>query len=132
MFESLSVARDLGDLAGITRALEVAACLALAQQAPQLALQLAGAAARVRETTQAPHPPIDRAHFERRLAVARRSLRRTLAEAGYARGRTLPLHHSVDAALARARIARDGSAAQQSVPRLTPRELAVTGLIAGI
>ena len=130
LFESLNVARDLGDLAGITRGLEVAACLAVVQQAPRPALQLAGAAARLRETMLAPKPPADRARFERRLAVARRCLRRSLAEAAYADGSTLPLQHSIELALARARIARDGSAPQQTTFRLTPREVAVSRLIA--
>ncbi|MCA1648430.1 MAG: LuxR C-terminal-related transcriptional regulator [Chloroflexi bacterium] len=128
--ESLALARDLADRAGIVRALEGIAQLAVLRRAPRQALQLAAAAAALRETMRAPLAATDRLQLERRLAPARRTLGEPAAEAACAEGGAVPVQQAIDLALVHAQPESPARSAATGCSRLTERELTVTRLVA--
>ena len=130
LVESLMLAQKLADRASMARALEGLAQLGVVQGVPQRALQLAGAAAALRDSLRAPLAPVERSRLERRLAPARRALGERAAQAVWAEGRALPLQQAVDLALASAPAdsARRSSKRGRSV--LTAREQEVARLVA--
>jgi DNA-binding NarL/FixJ family response regulator len=128
--ESLALARDLADRAGIARALEGIAQLAVLRRVPRQALQLAAAAAAVRESMRAPLAPTDRSQLERRLAPARRTLGEPAAETAWADGGALAMQQAIDLALVHAKPEAHTRSATAGRSTLTERELAVTRLVA--
>jgi non-specific serine/threonine protein kinase len=134
--ESLEARCDLGDQWGIAESLDGFAMLAAAEQQPERALRLAGAAAALYAGAGLIVAPIRRAQTEARLEPARRALGPAAGEAWEA-GRSLPLADAVAAALAgNAPVtgvdAPAGTTAdvRSGATRLTPREAEVAECLA--
>ena len=132
--ESVSLQRELGDVQRMAFGLERFAIVAAANGRAQRALQLAGAASALREAIGTSLGAAAHSALESRLATARASLRRDLAEAAWARGRAM----SMDAAVAFALAEGEEAAADaerrrgpgESLYGLTPREREVAVRIA--
>ena len=105
--ESLAIRRELGDRIGLAESLEDFAGLAAAHGRHTEALQLAGAAAGLRDETGARPTPLARDRLEHQLAPARQALgHRAGVEAT---GRAIALDAACEAALASAaRLQPDG------------------------
>jgi predicted ATPase/DNA-binding CsgD family transcriptional regulator len=136
--ESIELSRSTGSRIGTIRGLEAFAALAAAEQRPELAVQLAAAAAALREAADLPARPGGWA--ERYLGAARSSLGGDAAGRLWAAGTGLDASAAVDLALAdpgrqagggSAAAGQPGPAAKAAAPGgLTPRELEIAGLIA--
>jgi len=127
---SLTLARELADRASMARALEGLAQLGVVQGMPHRALQLAGAAAALRDSIRAPTAPVERSRLERRLTPARRALGERAAQAAWAEGRALPLQQAVALALAGAPSDSAERFAKRGRSVLTAREQEVARLVA--
>ena len=97
--ESLAIKRELGDKWGIALSLEGFVGLAAAQAQPGRALQLAGAAAALRETIGVPLLPTEQARLERHLETAQRALSEEASAKALADGRTMTLEQAIAYAL---------------------------------
>jgi non-specific serine/threonine protein kinase len=128
--ESLALARDLADRAGVARALEGIAQLTVVRRGPRQALQLAAAAAALRESIRAPLAPADGVQLELGLAAARRSLDESAAGAAWAEGRGLEPREAIELALAQAQPDAPARFGRTRHGTLTERELAVARLVA--
>jgi predicted ATPase/DNA-binding CsgD family transcriptional regulator/DNA-binding XRE family transcriptional regulator len=128
--ESLGLARALGDQAGIARALEGIAQLAILRRAAREGVQLAAAAAALRERIRAPLSPTDRSQVELALASARQSLDEPAASAAWAEGRSLEPSRAIDLALVQAQPETPARSARSGQGTLTERELEVARLVA--
>ncbi len=128
--ESLTLAQELADRASMARSLEGLAQLDILQRAPRRALQLAGAAAALRDSIHAPLMPVERLRLERRLASARRVLGERVAQTVWAEGRVLPLQQVIDLALAGAPADSADRSAKSGRSVLTAREQEVARLVA--
>ena len=98
--ESLRIFQDLEHKGGIARLLECFACSAAAEQQPERALRLAGAAAALRQTLGAPLPRAEQTKLERGLEPARQSLTDSDSAAVWMEGWAKPLEKAVESALA--------------------------------
>ncbi|MGE5178111.1 MAG: protein kinase domain-containing protein [Bacteroidota bacterium] len=96
--DALTIYHDLGDRQGIASTLEGCAALAAARGATGRALKLAGAAASLRESIQAPISAPDEARMERFLGPARLA-QNGRAEAELRAGRALAMEDAVQLAL---------------------------------
>ncbi|MGB7876367.1 MAG: tetratricopeptide repeat protein [Anaerolineales bacterium] len=97
--ESLEINLELGDQTAIAYLFEDYGGLAAAEARPELALQLAGFAAALRESIGAPLPPAEQARVDRMLAPAREALPESLATANREVGRSLRLEQAIELAL---------------------------------
>ncbi len=134
--ESITVSRSIGSRIGVIRGLEAFATLAIREQRPDRAVQLAAAAAALRE--EARLPSLSGARTERYLAAARGLGQETIAQL-WKQGSGLDASAAVDLALS---VPDDAVAGADSGPRsrsgarppapggLTPRELEIVALIA--
>jgi hypothetical protein len=93
-----SVYLELGAKPGLACALEGFASIAAARGAHERALQLAGAAARMRADAGIPLPPPDQQDLERWLAPSREALGTAAAELAVERGTLLELDRALDLA----------------------------------
>jgi DNA-binding NarL/FixJ family response regulator len=138
--ESIELSRSIGSRVGMIRGLEAFATLALAEQRPDRAVQLAAAAAALRE---AAHLPSRSGAQTERLLAAARSLGQEAITRLWAEGSGLEASSAVELALVvpQAVAAGDGGdAAVGAPPRsgqkatasggLTPRERQIVALIA--
>jgi predicted ATPase/DNA-binding NarL/FixJ family response regulator len=137
--ESIELSRATGSRIGVIRGLEAFAALALAEQRPDRAVQLAAASAALRE--QASLPSLSGARTERYLAAAR-SLGEDVASQLWAQGSGLDASTAVELALAvpgpappdagdgAGRPAEPGAKVTAAPGGLTPRELQIAALIA--
>lgn len=132
--ESVVLQRDLGDLAGLAFVLERLAMVAATHEAPERALQLAGASAALRALLGMPPNPAARASFDARLAPAWQALQAEVAALAWQHGRAMSAERAVALALepvaARAPEPVQTSAADAEVAQLTPREREVVVLVA--
>jgi predicted ATPase/DNA-binding CsgD family transcriptional regulator len=87
--EGLLILEEIGDPGGVAQVLEAFATLATAQSRPVHALRLAGAASALRESVDAPLPDAAVMDLDRKLAPARRALRKQGADAAWTAGRLL-------------------------------------------
>ncbi|MHB8595511.1 MAG: tetratricopeptide repeat protein [Ktedonobacteraceae bacterium] len=87
--ESLSLLREIDDKEGITSCLEGFAGVIAAQREPVRAILLWGAVESLREALGSPIPPIERASYERMVAVIRAQLSEQAFAAIWAEGRTM-------------------------------------------
>ncbi len=97
--ESLAISHELGDKWLLCYLLEDIGGLAARQGQAERALRLAGAAAVLRETINAPLPPADKDKLEQMLISARRSLGKAAASVATAEGRAWSLEQAIDYAL---------------------------------
>ncbi|MAG37585.1 MAG: hypothetical protein CL878_15225 [Dehalococcoidia bacterium] len=93
--ESLQVLQEVGDRAGMARALEGCATLAAAQEQPERVLQLAGAAAALREEIGIPAGPNEQAEVERVAEGARETLSQLDADAAWALGQGMTVAQTI-------------------------------------
>jgi DNA-binding NarL/FixJ family response regulator len=121
---------------GLPETLEGFARLAAAEDQPERALRLAGAAAALREAMGTPLPPFWAADLERSLEPARQALSAEAWAAAWAAGRAMPLAHAVTEALAielpvaAAPPGPTHNLALDQAESLTARELEVAALVA--
>jgi len=97
--DSLTIFQELDHKRGIARLLDCFACLAAAQADPARSLQLAGAAAALRETFGAALSPAEQATLETKLEPVRRSLTKAAGTAVWLEGWALPMETAVAKAL---------------------------------
>jgi predicted ATPase/DNA-binding XRE family transcriptional regulator len=97
--ESLALSRDHGQKRHTALGMEELAAVACAEEQPERAARLFGAAKRLRDALGTPLPPVDRAAYERSVAAARVQLGTDAFAAAWAEGQALPLEQAVDYAL---------------------------------
>ena len=134
--ESITLSRSIGSRIGVIRGLEAFATLAIREQRPDRAVELAAAAVALRE--EASLPSLSGARTERYLAAARGLGQETVARL-WKQGSSLDASAAVDLALT---VPDDAAAGADSGSRprpgakaqapggLTPRELEIVALIA--
>src|SRR5262249_39117038 len=98
--ESLLVRQELGDRSGVAESMEGLAALDAAEQHFELAVQLAAAAAGVRETIGAPLTPQGQASLDRWSVPARKILGVEATTRAWASGRAMSGEAAVQLALA--------------------------------
>ena len=134
--ESIELSRSIGSRTGVIRGIEAFASLAVREQQPERTVQLAAAAAALREAAHL--PSLSGARTEHYLAAAR-SLRQGTIDRLWAQGSALDASAAVDLALTAPgdAAAGDGASAtarpgaKPAAPGgLTPRELQIVALIA--
>jgi DNA-binding CsgD family transcriptional regulator/tetratricopeptide (TPR) repeat protein len=107
--ESLTEAQEASDLVEISSCLErIAGVIAREGSLANVlwAAQLWGAAEKLRETVEAPIPPVERANYEGRVSAARSSIGKRIFSAYWAQGRTMTPEQA---------LARQGKAVAPSV-----------------
>jgi predicted ATPase/DNA-binding CsgD family transcriptional regulator len=125
--ESLCLRQDLGDRLGVGQSLESIAALAASERHKERAVQLAGAAAGIRDAIGAPPNRMDRALLDTWLLPLRQLLSAEAAASAWDEGRHMPVEQALDLALA----ATDDLPAQANRPALlSPREQEVAALLA--
>jgi predicted ATPase/DNA-binding SARP family transcriptional activator len=100
--ECLRPLQELGDKWDAVRALENFARLASAQEQPERATRLWGAAKALREAINSPLPPNEREEYDRDLAVVRLALGEEVFAAVWAEGRAMTLEQAMRFALSEA------------------------------
>ncbi len=136
--EGVALAIELGDRRRLAALLANLAAVA-ATEHPERAVQLAGAAAALRDAVGVRLPERERARFELRLAPCRRALDETTFAARWLEGQAMSRERIIDLALAEAREQPPEVAAPPAVTappaapgdELTRRELEVLRLLAG-
>jgi DNA-binding NarL/FixJ family response regulator len=138
--ESLLVRHELGDRSGVAESLESLAALDAAERLLELAVQLAAAAAGLRERIGAPLTPQGQVVLDGWLAPARKNLGVEAITRAWASGRAMSADAAVQLALAptpapeRERTTRssgrNGRRGPQPVAALSPREQEVAILLA--
>ena len=133
--ESLHLQQDLGNRAGIAEALESIAALAATETQAERAVQLAGAAAGIREQVGAPLSPMGRAMLDRWLVPVRQALGAETTTEAWETGRGMADEQALDLALAATEApptqsSRPPDRSAQQVARLSPREREVAALVA--
>jgi len=136
--EGLAASVELGWPWGIVSAIEGAAGMAALRDRPQIALQLAGFAARLRSNVAIPLSAAREQLLMRRLAPARRALGESPAAAAWAEGAALALEQAVARSFAELAIGEATAAGAAGPPGHTPdafggltnREREVAALIA--
>jgi non-specific serine/threonine protein kinase len=124
--ESLVLFERLGDQVGLSQGLDACAGLMVAEHQLERALQIVGAAERLRAAGQTPRSPADRATLERWLEPAYRLIDEASVATLMDRGRTL----STVEAIALAAGAPRPVGVKRGLSALTPREVEVAALIA--
>jgi predicted ATPase/DNA-binding CsgD family transcriptional regulator/tetratricopeptide (TPR) repeat protein/DNA-binding XRE family transcriptional regulator len=132
--ESLQIRHEFGDGSGIADSLESIGALMAASQ-PERAVQLAGAAARIRETIGTRPSPMGRALVDRWIIPLRQVLDAEETSLAWEAGRTTPLDRAIELALAATetlptRSLRSSTHQGQQVTVLSPREQQVAALLA--
>jgi predicted ATPase/class 3 adenylate cyclase len=97
--ESLALFRETGRLRDTAYCLEGLAGIAATSGQPQRGARLFGAAEALREVVGIPLPPVNRADYERDVAVARADLDETAFAAAWAEGRAMTLEQAMAYAL---------------------------------
>jgi DNA-binding NarL/FixJ family response regulator len=123
--QALVLAEKLDDRHAVAQALEGVARIAVLEERVGSALQLGGAADRLRELIHIPLTPAERLVMERTMARARSALDRSAAEAAWSEGGNLSVPQMIELAV---------GAQSVDEPRvstvLTVRETAVARLVA--
>jgi tetratricopeptide (TPR) repeat protein len=99
--DSLARSWEIGNMRDVAYSIAGLAAVAGAQQLPNRAVRLLGAAEALREAVGIPLPPAYRAAHERDVAAARAQLDEAAFAAAWAAGRALPLEQAIDEALDR-------------------------------
>jgi predicted ATPase len=97
--ESLEVFQELDHKRGIARLLESFAGSAAAQSEPERSLQLAGAAAALRQSIGAPLTPGEQTKLEKSLEPARQKLSTTTGRTAWLEGWVMPIEKAIEDAL---------------------------------
>jgi non-specific serine/threonine protein kinase len=100
--ESLTIQREIGNRGGSAFSLESLAALASAQEQPEQAARLWGAAERLREEIGAPLPPNEREEYDHKVSEARAALGEEAFTAAWTEGRAMSWEHAVYYALGEA------------------------------
>jgi predicted ATPase/DNA-binding CsgD family transcriptional regulator len=133
--ESLQLRQDVGDQPGIADTLENIAALAATETQPEHAVQLAGAAAGIREHVGTPLSPMGRAMLDKWLVPLRQARGAEMTTVAWEAGRDMPIEQALDLALAATeaqptRSDRQPDRSTQQVAALSPREREVAALLA--
>jgi len=133
--ESLHLRQDLGDRAGIADTLESIASLAATETRSERAVQLAGAAAGIREQVGAPLSPMRRSMLDHWLVPVRQALGAETTTRAWEAGRDLAAEQALDLAVAvteapTTRSSEPPERSAQQVAGLSPREREVAALLA--
>jgi predicted ATPase len=97
--ESLLMIQQLGDKRALPDQLEAFADIVIAQQRPERAARLLGAAAALREVLHGPMFPVDQPDYERTLAMVRTQLDETAFATAWAEGQAMTIEQAIDYAL---------------------------------
>jgi tetratricopeptide (TPR) repeat protein len=97
--DALQIFAELGHRRGMARVWEGCACLALAQGHPARALRLAAAAARLRQSINAPLPQAERSKLEQSLSLAWESLSPVEGKRAWEDGAAMSLEKAVEYSL---------------------------------
>jgi non-specific serine/threonine protein kinase len=133
--DSLHLRQDLGDRAGIAETLECIAALAATETQSERAVQLAGAAAGIREQVGAPPSPMQRSMLDHWLVPVRQALGAEPTARAWEAGRGMTIDQAVDLAVGVTEpptTPPNGSPQRsaQQVGGLSPREREVAALLA--
>jgi non-specific serine/threonine protein kinase len=133
--ESLHLHQELGNRAGVADTLESIAALAATETQSERAIQLAGAAAGVREQVGAPLSPMGHAMLDQWLVLVRQALGAETTTLAWEAGRNMAVEQALDLALAATeaqptRSDRQPDRSTQQVAGLSPREREVAALLA--
>jgi tetratricopeptide (TPR) repeat protein len=99
--ESLALCHDVEDAKGILHCLEGLAGITAASRQPERAARLFSAAATLRESAAIPLPALNRADYDRDLAIARAQLDEATFAAAWAEGQQMSLEQAIAEALDR-------------------------------
>jgi tetratricopeptide (TPR) repeat protein len=97
--ESIKIFQELGHKRGIARLLECFACTAAVQLEPERALQLAGAAAALRQNIGAPLTPAEQTKLEAVLVLPRQALSGTAGTTAWSEGWAMPVEQAIEQVL---------------------------------
>jgi predicted ATPase/DNA-binding CsgD family transcriptional regulator len=133
--ECLNLQQELGNREGTAGALESVAALVASQSQPEHAVQLAGAAAGVRDEVRTPLHPMGRSMLDRWLVPARRALGAEATTQAWETGRNMSVEQAHELALAALEppTTRSDAAHHRPAHRVTglsPREREVAALVA--
>jgi ATP/maltotriose-dependent transcriptional regulator MalT len=132
--ESLRLRHELGDRLGMADSLESIAALSAAEAGGVTAIELAGAAASLREAIGAPLDPNGRAMLDHWLFALRQVLGETATTLAWEAGRSSSLDQAVELALAATespptRSTRPSGRSEHGAALLSPREQEVAALL---
>ena len=99
--EGLILWREVGDQRHIAECLEGLAGVDIDLGETELAAQLMGKAAMIREETKSPLPPVDRANYDQDIVSMRSQLGESNFQKAWAEGRELTMEQAIDLALQR-------------------------------
>jgi non-specific serine/threonine protein kinase len=99
LHQSLTLSRALNHKREIAETLEGLAGVAIAQQAPERAARVLGAAEVLRETIAVPLTPAERVDYERVVVLTQTALGRDVFAAAWATGRAMMLEEAIEYAL---------------------------------
>jgi tetratricopeptide (TPR) repeat protein len=99
--EALKLWREVGDQRHIAECLEGLAGVNIYVGKTELAAQLMGKAALIREETNSPLPPVDRANYDRDVESIRSQLGESNFQKAWAEGRELTMEQAINLALKR-------------------------------
>jgi predicted ATPase/DNA-binding CsgD family transcriptional regulator len=133
--ESLQLREDVGNRADLADSLEGIAALAAAQGQPILALQLAGAAAGIRDRSGSSITPMRRTLLDQWLSPLQQALGQDVIGSAWETGRAIPVDQAVELALAATQPQPEQSHqppgdSRQPGRELSPREQQVAALLA--
>jgi len=97
--ESMVIFGELGDIRGVARLLEGFVGLALAQNQPERALRLAGAANALRKEHGVPLAPDEEIRLQRNLEPIRQSLEEAVQTASWSAGQAMSIERAIEYAL---------------------------------
>jgi non-specific serine/threonine protein kinase len=132
--ESLQLQEDVGNRADLGDSLEGIAALAAAQRQPTLALQLAGAAAGIRDRSGSSMTPMRRTLLDQWLVPLRQVLSQEAIQSAWEAGRAMSLEQALELAFAATETPQEQSHQQPDDSRqrgteLSPREQQVAALL---
>jgi non-specific serine/threonine protein kinase len=133
--ESLQLRHEFGDRYGVAESLESIAALAASQREPARAVQLAGAAASIRDSIGSPLSPLRRTLLDQWLIPLRQTLGVDAIESAWEAGRVMSLQQALELALEATRTPatqpdQPPAATRRQVAELSPREQEVAALLA--
>jgi non-specific serine/threonine protein kinase len=131
----LQLCQDVGSLPGVAESLEGIAALAAAQQQPSPAIQLAGAAASIRDGSGSPLTPMRRMMLDRWLVPLQQTVSQDTFCLNWQAGRAMCLDQALELALAvahgpPAQVDGPSDESRKRTTQLSPREEQVAALLA--
>jgi DNA-binding CsgD family transcriptional regulator len=133
--ESLLIRQDLGSRSVLTYSLESIAALAAAEGEPQCALQLAGAAASIRDAIGERQTPMGQAVVDQWLVPLQHARGQDAIRSAWETGRAMPIEQALELGLVATQTLatqsdRPPGESRQGATQLSPREQQVAALLA--